>query len=270
MAAAERACAPEKFAAWMSTHIAHDKKFGRKVFRYHPRSDEHSKMLCTLVLNDLLASCPPLARHAQQGKVVAGINMTYLFPNAKKKNLDLALGTPTGAEPLPAAGNLIVIRDSIGRLLIACEAKQCMTEHKKTQPRLFDELSSAHEIVHQGDTNTISAGIVVLNIASRFASPTRQVSGEGPLVFLSHRQPAVTESMVTHLRGLKIREKPGETGFDAFATIVIDCDNVGQCALRTTPPAPQPGDPDHYGTFLRGISAAYVARFAAQLDAGGA
>ena len=149
----------------------------------------------------------------------------------------------------------------IGNLRIALEAKQCMTEHSKTQPRLFDELSSAHEIVHQGDTNVISAGIVVVNIADTYASPTRQTSGEGPLVFISHRQPNVTASMVNHLRGLLLREKAGEIGFDAFATIVINCDNVGACTLHTASPAPQPGDRDYYQTFLGRISAAYAARF---------
>ena len=137
-----------------------------------------------------------------------------------------------------------------------------MTEHSKSQPRIFDELSSAHEIVHQGDPLIISLGVVVVNIASRFASPTRQTSGEGPLNFTAHRQPAVAESMINHLRGLQIRERPGEIGLDAFATIIIDCDNVGVCRFHAAPPAPQPGDKDHYDTFLRRFSKAYATRFA--------
>ncbi len=152
---------------------------------------------------------------------------------------------------------------TIDRLLVACEAKQCMTEHGKTQPRIYDELSSAHEIVHQGDTQVISLGVVVVNIADRYASPTRQTSGRGPLDFTKHRQPDVAESMVSHLRGLKMRENPGEVGFDAFATIIIDCDNVGACRLHSAGPAPQPGDKDHYDTFLARLTAAYAARFAA-------
>ena len=250
--------APELFTAWMSSHIANDKKFGRKVYRYHPRSDEHSKKLCSLVVDDLKAASPLLAEHLRSGKVVAGINEPYLFANGKKKTLDLAVGTPLGVE---SSGGLKTAKgQTIGGLLIACEAKQCMTEHIKTEPRIFDELSSAHEIVHQGDTLVISLGVVVVNIASTFASPLRQTA-EDPLHFSKHRQPAVTESMVNHLRGLQIREKPGEVGFDAFATIIIDCDNVGACRLHTAAPAPQPGDKDHYETFLSRLSAAYAARF---------
>lgn len=252
--------APELFALWTSGNIANDKKFGRRVFRYHPRSDEHSKTLCSMVLRDIVDSCPLLAVHAREGKIVAGINAAYRFPNGKTKTLDLALGTPLTRIASPSGSERVGFGD-IGNLRIALEAKQCMTEHSKSQPRLFDELSSAHEIVHQGHTNAISAGIVVLNIASRYASPTRQTSGYGPPVFTSHRQPAVTASMVNHLRGLLLREKPGEVGFDAFATIVINCDNVGACTLHTAAPAPQPGERDHYETLVARISAAYAARF---------
>jgi len=257
MAADDHACAPELFAAWMNAHIANDKKFGRKVYRYHPRSDAHSKMLCSLVLSDLKTASGVLAAHLQAENVAARINEPYVFPNGKKKTLDLAVGTPIGnasSDRRTAKGQ------TIDRLLIACEAKQCMTEHKKSQPRLFDELSSAHEIAHQGDTLIISLGIVVVNVAERFASPLRQTADD-PLHFSKHRQPAVTASMVDHLRGLQIREKPGEVGFDAFATIIIDCDNVGTCRLHTQSPAPQVGDMDHYGTFLTRLSAAYADRF---------
>ena len=90
---ARNALAPELFALWTSGNIANDKKFGRRVFRYHPRSDEHSKMLCALVLRDLVNLCPLLAVHAKEGKVVAGINALYGFPNGKTKTLDLAIGT---------------------------------------------------------------------------------------------------------------------------------------------------------------------------------
>lgn len=256
-----RGRAPALFAKWTGCNIANDKKFGRKIFRYHPRSDEHSKMLCRLVLMDIVETCPALAGQAKEGTVVAGINASYTFPNGKKKTLDLAVGTPSEGIQLPSADELIAFGE-IGNLRIACEAKQCMTEHSKTQPRIFDELSSAHEIVHQGDTNIVSLGVVVVNIASQYASPTRQTSGDGPPVFSTHRQPDVTASMVRHLRGLLVRERPGEVGFDAFATIVISCDNVGACTLCTAPPAPQPGDKDHYEVFLRRISEAYDGRFA--------
>lgn len=252
--------APSAFAEWMCGHIASDKKWGRSVFHYHPRSDEHSKKICQLVLADLTATCPLLAAHARDERIVGCINAEYHFPNGKVKNIDLAIGTPRDHSQEMFRESPVRMGE-IEKLRIACEAKQTMTEHSKSKPRLFDELSSSHEIVHQGDTNAIAAGIVVLNIADSFASPTRQVSRDGPLVITPHKQPGATQAMVKHLRGLKMRDKIGEVGFDAFAVIVLDCDNVGPCKLYLDPPAPQPGDLHHYETFIRRISAAYLERF---------
>lgn len=243
----------------MSSHTANDKKHGRKVYRYHPRSDEHSKNLCRMIMEDLLGACPMLAEDAKRRVVVGEINAEFSFVNGKVKNLDLAIGTPADPVVEPVVPTPIM-SGRIATLRMSVEAKQCMTEHSKTKPRIFDELSSSHEIVHQGDPHAIAAGIVVVNIASRFASPLRQEQ-EGPLSFTDHRQPHVAESMVQHLRGLKMREGGGVVGFDAFATIVVDCDNVGPCTLVTTKPAPQPGERDHYLTFLQDLSAAYESRF---------
>ncbi|UCF32547.1 MAG: hypothetical protein JSV78_09440 [Phycisphaerales bacterium] len=244
----------------MSSHIANDWKFGRKVFHYHPRSDEHSKYLCRMVFQDLLAACPLLTEHVARGLVAGSINTRFVFPNAKRKTLDLAIGEPAG--PSSRESGELGVGLPVKNLRISCEAKQCMTEHNKSKPRIFDELSSSHEIVHQGDTNVIAAGIVVVNIAETYASPTRQVSSTGPLILTTHHQPHVAEGMVTHLQGLIMRNGPGEVGFDAFATIVIDCDNQGPCMLHTVPPAPQPGTSHHYGTFLDRISRAYASRYA--------
>lgn len=251
--------APARFAEWTGSNIANDKKHGRNVYRYHPRSDEHPKQICRMVLTDLLAACPALTADAAARHVVGGINVGYTFSNGKTKNLDLAVGVPANPPEEPLGGAPI-LSGPLSELRISVEAKQCMTEHSKTKPRIFDELSSSHEIVHQGTPQAIAGGIVVVNIADRFASPLRQ-EATGPLSFTAHKQPKVTDSMVQHLRGLKTRETVNEVGFDAFATIVVNCDNVGGCLLHTEQPAPQLGDMDHYHTFVQRVSRAYQERW---------
>jgi hypothetical protein len=199
-----------------------------------------------------------LRDHAIADRIVYGINARHTFPNGKCKTLDLAIGTAAAVDDTPRFGNAIHTGD-IERVLIACEAKTVMTEHGKSQPRVFDELGSSHEIVHQGDRHAIAAGISVVNIAGTFVSPLRQKSKK--LHVSQHKQPHAAERMVNHLRGLPIRRLAEETGFDAYATIVIDCDNQGPAMLWTKLPAPQPGDPDHYESFIKMIANAYVARF---------
>lgn len=244
------ALAPERFVEWMSGHTANDNKHGRKVYRYHPRSDHHSNQLCLMVWEDLLGASAVLAAHAAAGIVIGKTNARFTFPSGKTKNLDLAIGEPA------SEGTSLHLQS----LRISLEAKQCMTEHQKSQPRIYDELSSSHEIVHQGHPRAIAAGIVVVNIADRFASPLRQ-KARGPVTFTAHRQPAVTASMIMHLQGLKMRSGDETVGFDAFATVVVSCDNVGACSLIREPPAPQVGDDHHYEGFLRRISEAYERRF---------
>lgn len=76
-----------------------------------------------------------------------------------------------------------------------------------------------------------------------------------------HRQPEAAEGMVNHLRRLPIRDEVGKVGFDAYASIVVDCDNVLDVKLWTEPPAPQPGDPDYYDAFIQRIARFYTERF---------
>jgi hypothetical protein len=249
--------APESFASWLTAHEHKDPVYGW-VYRYHSRSDAHSIALCKLILEDLLRSCPALAANALADKIVYGINAKHTFPNGKKKTLDLAIGT-TKEIKQPTRFADTIYPGKIDRVQISCEAKTVMTEHGKSQPRVFDELGSSHEIVHQGDRDAIAAGVTVVNIAKTFVSPLRQKSTE--LHVSKHKQPHAAERMVNHLRGLPIRDVLDASGFDAYATIVVDCDNQGPAFLWTDPPAPQPGDPDHYDKFIARISDAYASRF---------
>jgi hypothetical protein len=250
--------APGKFAEWMCAHQHHDPKFGH-VYNYHSRSDAHSIILCQLIMDDLLEACPVLKSQGAEGKIAYGINAEFKWAISKKtKTIDLAVGVPITPVLLDGA---IRRAGTFSDVFISCEAKAVMTEHKKSQPRLFDELGSSHEIVHQGRQDAIAAGITVVNIASTFVSPLRNQRAETPLYVTAHRQPAVAGSMRTHLLGLPLREDVGKVGFDAYCTVIVNCDNQTGCTLHTDAPAPQPGDPDHYDTFVKRIADFYTARF---------
>ena len=236
-----------------------DPRFGH-VYRYHSRSDAHSVALCTEILNDLVQSCPALRSQAERGEIVFGINVKFRWPSTgKRKTLDLALGPPAGPPPAVSLRKPMA-QGKLAEVLISCEAKTVMTEHGKSQPRIYDELSSSHEIVHQGRPDAIATGITVVNIAQTFVSPLRQTSARSVHVS-QHKQPDVAARMIQHLRGLPIREAVDQVGFDAYTTIVVDCDNQGEVRLWSAPPAPQPGEPDHYETFLVRISRLYAERF---------
>jgi hypothetical protein len=258
--------APQRLVEWFSQAVFIDRRGllpPGTTLQYHSRSDEHSKKLGEFIVDDLLDICPALVDHAARGVVAFGINIRHRWPNGKVKTLDLAFGVPQQLQP-PAGARIRRLTgrsaETFTRLLIACEEKATMTEHGKSQPRIYAELNDAHTIVHQGDPDTIAAGITMLNIASTFVSPLRQRPDQ-PLVISHHRQPDVTANMVQHLRHLPRRTSPDSVGLDAYCTFVVNLDNQGNVSLHEGPPAPQPGDPDHYETFLQDIADAYTVRF---------
>lgn len=256
--------APLRFAEWLSSHRHTDKKYGH-TYHYHSRSDAHSVQLCTLILADLIHLSPVLQNQLSRGQIAFGINVSHRWASTgKQKTIDLVIGQPL--RPPPPSGK-IAMAEEFSIILVACEAKSVMTEHGKSQPRIFDELSSSHEIVHQGKQDSIAAGITVVNIAPTFISPLRQTD-RLPLHVTHHNQPHVTERMVAHLRGLPIRTEAGQVGFDAYCTFVVDCDNQVEHAvtLWTKPPAPQPGEKDHYDTFVGRIVDSYAQRFSQLLS----
>ncbi|MBI3096955.1 MAG: hypothetical protein HYY93_01720 [Planctomycetes bacterium] len=252
--------APERFVRWMSAHRHVDRETGQ-VYRYHPRSDSHAIALCSEILSDLLSSCPTLARQAKDGRIVFGINvLVESAETGKKKTLDLAIGLPPAGEKI-RSGDTPIAPGTIDRILFSCEAKTVMTEHSKSKPRLYDELSSSHEIVHQSWPDAIATGITIVNIANSFVSPLRQTAGK-PVCISEHKQPRAAAGMIAHLRGLRQRDEVGKVGFDAFASVVVECDNQSdKVSLWTSPPAPQAGDVDSYQAFLTRVGHFWDRRF---------
>ncbi|MBI4679137.1 MAG: hypothetical protein HY748_16295 [Elusimicrobia bacterium] len=249
----------ERFAEWLANHRHRDPKYGH-VYKYHSRSDAHSIALCTLVAEDILSICPSLREQASAGRIAFGINIGHIWPNGKKKTIDLAIGRPQQLDPEGSPIKGFPKAAELSEVFISCEAKTVMTEHKKSQPRIFDELGSSHEIVHQGRPDAIAVGITMVNIADRFASPLRQKSRKN-IFFLDHRQPDVAASMIQHLQGLPIRDAVGQAGFDAYCTFVVNTDNIGGVSLWTASPAPQPGEKDHYQTAIGRVTRFYSERF---------
>ncbi len=178
-------------------------------------------------MEDLLAACPVLRQQAERGEIAYGVNVLYLWPRSqKRKTIDLAIGqAPRMERAEPHSGMGIVRQKEIAEVLVSCEAKTVMTEHNKSQPRLYDELNSSHRIVHEGRRDAIAAGITVVNIATTFVSPLRNQRPDVPLHVTVHKQRQAAENMVKHLRGLPIRDSIDEEGFDAYCTVLMDCDN---------------------------------------------
>jgi hypothetical protein len=276
---------PRILARTLSLHTRED-RYGNR-WQYHSRSDHHSKVACWGIVVDLLSNSPLLQRHVSEGRVSFGINHEMRdFVHDRKKNLDLVLCTPSGGtidvdgvsleamagqygivltenERENLAALPVLRRAAVGSVLMALEAKACMTAHQRALPRLYDELNSSHLTVHGSSDQAIAAGFAMVNIAENYLSPdlnkkNRTTDPE----WSTHKQPRDATLAVDKIRQLPKRAKTGDTGYDALAIVVIDCQNDGSAvSLVETAPAPKPGEIYHYDSMIDRLAHIYATRF---------
>ena len=225
-------------------------------FGYHPRSDKHSNALAAAIVQDLLTTCRPIAAEAGTGRLVYDLNMDLRFGTATW-NVDLVLGTP--ATPVDTAGAPIV-RATPSTVRIAIEIKGVMTEHRKAVKNRKRDFEAHHEHVHNYNRRAIAAGVMVVNSALTFASPLRRettVHGDAQKVA------RLVEHCTTEMRNVTESGGGSAYGMDVKCILIVDFDNIQLEAGRyvSAPPAPQPGDPLHYDSFIQKLCAEYRARF---------
>lgn len=275
----------EILARTMSTPTVTDKH--GNLWNYHSRSDHHSKVACWGIVFDLLRTSPLLKSHVQAGRVGFGINVEIKdFQHDRSKDLDLVICQPASAskgksrtlaslaehwridltaDERVEIDALPVLREcDVGNVLLALEAKACMTAHQRALPRLYDELNSSHLTVHGAHDLAIAAGFVMINIADRFLSPdlNKKNRANDP-DWSTHDQPKSVDITIDKVKQLPRRSQSGIAGYDALSIVVIECVNDGSpVSLHTQAPAPQPKDTYHYASMIDRIGGIYATRFA--------
>ncbi len=261
-------------------------KFGN-LWQYHSRSDRHSKVACWAILFDLLQQSSLLPVHAAAGKVTFGINREMReYRTNRTKDLDLVISRP-GAQALGHApgtmtdlairwgvrltdeqqerlANLAPLAEgSASNVLMALEAKACMTAHIKALPRLFDELTSSYTTVHGDSSQALAVGFAMINASETFLSSdmNKYDLGQRHPTVNTHPEHAVVRT-VAKVREINRRTGTGTDGFDAFGEIIISMRNDGSpVTLVTAPPAPQPADVDYYDRMIGRIVQLYDTTF---------
>jgi len=253
-------------------------------WQYHSRSDRHSKIACWSILFDLLLNTPLLRRHIEAGALSFGINHEIRdFVHDRKKDLDLVLCTPNGPATGTTFADLVIsygiqlnerenaalaslptlARTPVGSVVMALEAKACMTAHQRALPRLYDELNSSHQTVHGSSDQAIAVGFAMVNAAPTYLSPDlNKAHRAAHPEWSKHNQPRDAALATEKVKQLPRRAKVGDQGYDAFAIAVIDMINDGsRVNLVTSAPAPNTGDIYHYDTMITRLSTIYATRF---------
>jgi hypothetical protein len=261
------------------------------AWQHHPRSDRHSKIACWALMFDLLGECELLRTHLAAGKVAIGINHTMRdFAQDREKNLDLVVCRALASERPRLKGRPETFADLVqpytielteveqarlavlprtplaqpASVLLALEAKACMTEFGKARPRLYDELNSSQLTIH-GDTNSaIAAGFALVNAAETFVSPLRNPwpLGSHPTNVNQHNQPRDLRSVTAKLAQLHRRSSPDGEGFDALAIGAIECANDGTpVTVRPNPGGRDYSESYDYDATVRRLAQIYATRF---------
>ncbi|MGH3226781.1 MAG: hypothetical protein ACRDPY_50240, partial [Streptosporangiaceae bacterium] len=260
------------------------------IWQYHPRSDRHSKVACWAAFFDLLTTSALLRRHVAEGKVIFGVNHTMRdFKTRRKKDLDLVIARPGTEEPNPAIWDRtleslafhygVVLTEAqadrlnqlpnarsgpVGNVLVALEAKACMTKFSSSRPRLYDELNSSHLTIHGASAQAVAAALVTINRSPELVSPDRnRVSLEGrePDI-MSFRQPQGAASIVEKITEIPRRSGTSDEGFDSIGVVMLYCRNDGSdITVVNDPPAPEPSDDFHYDQMIRRLGHIYDSRF---------
>ena len=255
------------------------------VWQYHSRSDRHSKIACWAVLFDLLQTCTLLRDQVAAGKVCFGINHEMRdFKQDRKKNLDLVLctrrdqaaelsfadygrncGVVLDATEALALERLPALRQAaVTNVLLALEAKACMTEHVKAVPRLHDELSSSHQTIHGDTGGAIAAGFVVINCADTFVSPdrNRKKTRAGKFVVNRHVQPTAADKMLGAVMKIPRRSEDQGVGFDALGISMLRCANDGSAVTIDDLANAKVPEIVKYDSFIRRIAHLYATKYA--------
>lgn len=280
-----RLCGPDTIKATLDVPRAFGSKSKRK-WQYHSRSDLHSKAACWGILVDMLQSSSLLRKHIAEGRLVVGVNHTMRdFQTNRKKDLDLVVGRPDDIETTDeltleefASRWRLVLTDDVkaviedlpllrvgpvgSAVLIALEAKAAMTAHVKALPRLHDELDSSHSTVHGASDQALAVGFVMVNLADKFLSSDRNKTPRSR-EWTKHRQPNDTLRVLEKMGEIRRRRSPGQSGYDAFAIMVVELQNDGTpFVIVEGDPAPKPGDSFNYASMIARVANEYDSRFA--------
>lgn len=254
-----------------------------RAWQYHSRSDAHSKIACWTVLFDLLMECDVVRRDAEAGRLGFGINHQMVGPI--NKTLDLVLTRVSSNRPkgrrrnfkdLAEDYNVILepeerealnslplpmeeSKEDMSEVVIALEAKACMTEHIKSIPRLHAEILATGYLAKQAVPRCIAVSYSLVNTAPTFVTP----SGKGkPNV---HSQPSDARRVIDMLSTAVplARNFNNLLGYDVVGVTAIACRNDGSpVTIEQDDPAPKPTDHVRYERMIALICSEYRSRFA--------
>jgi hypothetical protein len=153
----------------------------------------------------------------------------------------------------------------VGTVLVAVEAKACMTAHQRARPRLYDELSASQQVMQGESEQCIATALILVNASPTFISPTENKK-QGALadpVVSTNRQPQSAKGVIEKVAELPRRSAVADRGYDAIGLLVGDAKNDGTEIVLVDPDMPSLFVPHvlRYDSMIDRVSRDYATRF---------
>jgi len=226
---------------------------------YHPRSDSHGGAQSRYFVDDLIYESDAIAEAAREGNLVYAEDYDVGDPRGLGWNVDLVMGPPAGDVQAPLEGGMAVGPPS--EVWLAADAKSIITEHQKARRNRQRDINSFADIMHSHHSEAITCGILLLNIADRFDSPTRDPDDVTDHPHIDR----IVGEIVDLFDSIDRSEGEMSANLDGVGLVVVDHtnleDDVGDTEMVTREPAPQPGERVHYRTFVSEMADLMEQRF---------
>lgn len=226
--------APLRYVAWINDHIG-----------FNPRAQGHSNALCSFIDNDLRASISSLRRLLESEEAI----------------FDLNIDVPTGGGPFSRNIDMgYRLSATSAEVIMSVENKTTMTAHGRARKNRLGDLLAYCMHLHSHHPKAVAGFTIVINGAQTYKNPDEfsEVAKHKAVL-----KPHELEATVDLFRRVSLRRKPTEKGDrpEALAIILVEYDGLNPAKLLARPPAPQPGEPNHYETFVRRMGESFNERF---------
>lgn len=230
---------------------------------YNSRNSAHSRAICEAIVADLMATCPKIRDEAMAGRLVFKVDHVLAAAGLDEWMTDLALGPPApGFTPDPAMPPGAMPEATPISTRVAVEAKSTMTKHSGARKNRKRDLEAHHQHVHAHHETAIAASVSLVNASDIFHSSLLAEPTKITTRAMSAYEKA--EGVVNQVKMVAFSPHVGAQGIDAKCALVVEMDNINLASTKyvaKSPPAPAPGDPLHWDSFIYRICERYTERF---------
>jgi hypothetical protein len=238
--------APSRYIDWVNAHLG-----------FNPRSGKQSVALSEYMLDDLRFVSSALDEALRAGRLRAQFD-PLIATRFMEKNLDLALLDVGRSGPNDLLGQ--VAAPSSGRAQLLAEHKAIMTAHGKQRKNRISDIGGYVSHIHNHAADAVAGFTVVINVSPEYRNPDAWASG---IVRNYTNMAHIVRSTVELFTGVPLREAVTDSYElpEGVGVILVDYDGIHEARLVTDPPAPQPGAPTCWETFVRQMAQKWEERF---------